>query len=161
MNLNHRRPQRLGRTTATVLAPVKQPIYRNIDAQDSDLLHKMRSLKFEYEIASSFERFHSNPPLWHDFHSHLFEVRLTFQSCQNPGDLYGLDMVEMQQKLEALIDKIPPTVNNLPGCEAGTTEALCSFFADIRASIADPLIRLIKVSVSETGDRVTTLLLQD
>jgi hypothetical protein len=161
MNLNHSCPQELERTLATVLAPVNQPIYRNIDAQDSDLLHKMRSLKFEYEIASSFERFHSNPPLWQDFHSHIFEVRLTFQSRQNPGDLYGLDMIEMQQKLEVLISKIPPTVNNLPGCESGTTEALCSFFADIRALVTDPLIQLIKVSVSETGDRVTTLLLQD
>jgi len=159
MNLNHRLPQRLGRTTAT--ATVSQPIYRNIDAQDSDLLTKMRSLKFEYEIASSFERLHSNPPLWHDFHAHLFEVRLTFQSRQNPGDLYGLDMVEMQQKLEILISKIPPTVNTLSGCESGTTEALCSFFADIRSVIADPLIQLTKVSVSETGDRMTTLLLQD
>jgi hypothetical protein len=70
-------------------------------------------------------------------------------------------MIEMQQKLEALISKIPPIVNNLPGCESGTTEALCSFFANIRTLIADSLIRLIKVSVSETSDRVTTLLLQD
>jgi 6-pyruvoyl tetrahydropterin synthase len=161
MNSNRSCPQRLGRTTATVLAPVNPPIYRNIDAQDSDLLHTMRSLKFEYEIASSFERFHNNPPLWQDFHSHVFEVRLTFQSRQNPGDLYGLDMIEMQQKLKALISKIPPIVNNLPGCESGTTEALCSFFANIRTLIADSLIRLIKVSVSETSDRVTTLLLQD
>ncbi|MBW4515728.1 MAG: hypothetical protein KME11_10930 [Timaviella obliquedivisa GSE-PSE-MK23-08B] len=160
MNSNHCRSQRLERT-ATALAPVQQAIYRNVNAQDSDLLSQMRSLNFEYEIASSFERFHSNPPLWQDFHSHIFEVRLTFQSRQNSGDLYGLDMIEMQQKLEALISKIPPTVNHLPGCEAGTTEALCSFFADIRIVIADPLIRLIKVSVSETRDRVTTLLLQD
>lgn len=160
MNSNHTCPQ-LDRTGAILLTPVSQPIYRNIEAQDSKLLHTLRSLKFEYEIASSFERFHSNPPLWHDFHSHLFEVRLTFQSRQNSGDLYGLDMVEMQQKLEALISKIPPTINNLPGCESGTTEALCSFFADIRALIVDPLIQLIKVSVSETSDRVTTLLLQD
>ncbi|NJR41244.1 MAG: hypothetical protein HC781_23375 [Leptolyngbyaceae cyanobacterium CSU_1_4] len=161
MNSNHCRLQKLDRSTATAVAPVSPPIYRNIDAQDSDLLQTLRSLNFEYEIASSFERCHSNPPLWHDFHSHVFEVRLTFQSQQNTGDLYGLDMIEMQQQLEDLISKIPPTVNHLSGCEAGTTEALCSFFATIRTLISDPLIRLIKVSVSETRDRVTTLLLQD
>lgn len=134
--------------------------HRGISTFDHDLLIKEGCLNFSYKISGSFSRFHGNPPVWTDQHWHQFSVELELASTQSPGDMYGVDMVEMQQLLQGFIDRIPDSVNDLPGCKSGTTEALCGYFAGVRSWISDPQVTVRSVSVSECPERVTTLELE-
>ncbi|NJK38211.1 MAG: hypothetical protein HC835_15755 [Oscillatoriales cyanobacterium RM2_1_1] len=105
-------------------------------------------------MKGSFSRQHCNPPIWFDLHVHTFEVTLELKALCQPGDLYGLDMVEMENCLALWIDQLPEVINQHSACPHGTTEELCLYFAQISL---EPHVQLLKVSVSETPNRITTL----
>ncbi|MGL5082228.1 MAG: 6-carboxytetrahydropterin synthase [Microcoleaceae cyanobacterium] len=116
--------------------------------------HQQGAITFTYCIKGSFRRQHCNPPIWFDLHVHTFEVTLELQAICQPGDLYGLDMVEMENRLAFWIEQLPAVINQHPACPHGTTEEICLYFAQIPV---DSHGQLLKVSVSETPNRITIL----
>lgn len=135
-------PQHL-RNTATIP-------YQNIVPVTAQVYHQ--SLTFNYQIKTTITRKHFNPPLWTDAHSHDFEVALELEAVCHPEDLYGLDMVEMENRLRIWAEQLPDIVNNHPLCPKGTTEELCLYFSRIPM---DDHIKLMSVSVAETPNRAT------
>lgn len=109
---------------------------------------------FSYTIKATLRRQHTNPPIWHHLHYHQFEVILDLEATCHPGDLYGLDMVEVENQLHLWAEELPDLINEHPLCPYGTTEEMCLYFSKIPL---DPGIKIIQVSVSETPNRVTTL----
>jgi 6-pyruvoyl-tetrahydropterin synthase len=89
-------------------------------------------------------------------HDHDFLVTLYLQATRRPEDMYGLDMVETEELLKEWGAYLPNPVNDCPECSLGTTEQLCSYFAQIKL---DSHIKIVSVSVSETSNRVTQLCL--
>jgi hypothetical protein len=126
---------------------------------DSPMLASRGRLTYHYEVSTPFSRQHSNPPLFSDRHWHCFRVTLFLETSQYSGDLYGCDMIEIENLLKEAVSKLPQCLNDLPGYESGTTEAICCYFGRIQDLLSDPLCRLVKISVSETSDRVCTLVL--
>ncbi|MGF1491081.1 MAG: hypothetical protein ACFBSC_01230 [Microcoleaceae cyanobacterium] len=112
---------------------------------------------FTYKISTGFRRQHCNPPLWFDLHFHDFVVTLVLKAICRPGDLYGIDMVDMENRLQAWSKQLPDVVNQHPDCPHGTTEELCSYFAQIPL---ESHVCLLSVSVSESTHRTTTLTLE-
>lgn len=110
---------------------------------------------FEYQIGAKFKRKHSNPPIWTDVHEHEFEVVFYLRALKLPTDLYGIDMVEVEQLVQCAIADIPELINDLSHCSNGTTEQLCQYFAEL--NLFDPQIEVIAVSVSECPERITLL----
>lgn len=115
------------------------------------------ALTFNYTIKVKFHRQHCNPPLWTDLHFHTFEVTLELEAVCQPRDLYGLDMVEVENQLYLWAEQLPEIVNEHPLCPHGTTEEMCLYFTKIPV---DSHIKILSASVSETPNRVTTLKLQ-
>ena len=124
--------------------------------QNANANNNWQSLVFEYFISGNFYRQHSNPPLWTDYHYHDFQVTLQLKSVCNQKDLYGVDMIEAQKILDAVCQRLPNKINELPECANGTTEQLCLYFAS-QIKFNDPQVCLESVSVSETPERVTKL----
>lgn len=102
----------------------------------------------------TLRRQHCNPPIWTDYHFHSFEISLELSATCQPGDLYGLDIVEMESKLHLWGEQLPEKINEHPACPHGTTEEMCLYFAEIPL---EPHVKLLGVSVSETPNRATTL----
>lgn len=128
------------------------PAYRNIlSASPSP---QSQPITFLYTIKTTLHRQHFNPPIWHDPHFHHFEITLELQATCYPGDLYGLDMVEVENQLQNWAEMLPHIINEHPLCPHGTTEEMCIYFAQIPL---DSHIHILQVSVSETPNRVTTL----
>ena len=131
----------------------KQTIpYRNIVGVNEQIYRE--SLTFNYTIKTTLHRQHFNPPIWKDCHFHDFEISLELQAVRHPEDLYGLDMVEMENQLQVWAKQLPEIVNDHPLCPHGTTEEMCLYFSRIPI---DNHIQIMRVSVSETPNRVTTL----
>lgn len=126
--------------------------YRNIISKDDQVYQE--ALIFTYQIKTTLHRQHFNPPIWTDAHFHDFEITLELEAVRYPEDLYGLDMVEMENLLQLWAKQLPPIINNHPLCPHGTTEEMCLYFSRIPV---DHPIKIIQVSVSETPNRVTTL----
>ncbi|MDY7020472.1 MAG: hypothetical protein SWJ54_03795 [Cyanobacteriota bacterium] len=126
--------------------------YQGIIPLERQIHHQ--SITFDYTIKTTLSRQHCNPPIWTDFHFHTFEIILELAATCQPGDLYGLDMVEMENKLYLWAEKLPEKINEHPLCPHGTTEEMCLYFAQIKL---EPHVKLLRVSVSETANRVTTL----
>lgn len=115
---------------------------------------RSQAATFNYTIKATLRRQHCNPPIWTDFHLHTFEIILELAATCQPGDLYGLDMVEMENQLYLWAEQLPEKINQHPLCPHGTTEEMCLYFARIPV---EPHVKLLSVSVSETPNRVTTL----
>ena len=111
---------------------------------------------YHYQIKAKFKRLHCNPPIWHDYHCHDFEVTLVVKSPCYAGDIYGVDMIEAEQTLQQLINGIPEKINDLRDCSLGTTEQLCNYFLK-KIQFCDRSIKIVSISVSETPNRVTKL----
>lgn len=111
-------------------------------------------LTFNYTIKTTLHRQHFNPPIWWDCHFHNFEISLELQAVRQPEDLYGLDMVEMENQLQVWAKQLPEIINDHPLCPHGTTEEMCLYISQIPI---DSHIQILRVSVSETPNRVTTL----
>lgn len=135
--------------------PEKIP-YQGIIPLEKQVHHQ--PITFNYTIKATFFRQHCNPPIWTDFHYHTFEIILELAAICQPGDLYGLDMVEMENKLNLWAEKLPEKINEHPLCPHGTTEEMCFYFAQIPV---EPHVKLLSVSISETPSRVTTLQLSE
>lgn len=107
---------------------------------------------FNYQISAIFRRKHFNPP-HQDQHHHDFRVTLHLQAERHSGQTYGLDMCELEELLKSACDRIPELVNQL--IPDGTTEQMCIWFV---SNIDLPEgIKLSQVDVSETEERVTSL----
>ena len=111
-------------------------------------------LIFDYQIRATLRRKHHNPPIWMENHWHDFQITLHLRAQRNPSDMYGLDMVDMEQRLQEWGERLPIMVNDFPLCPGGTTEELCSYFASIPL---DSDVTLIGVSVAENSERLTYL----
>ena len=109
---------------------------------------------FYYQIEQSFSRKHHNPPVWTQPHYHQFRVRLSLAAVKVPSNLYGLDMVEVEQMLRNHIEQLPDSINRHPDCPHGTTEELCAYFANIK--LPEP-IALTEVAVAECPERWTII----
>lgn len=134
------------------LRQTSTPAYRNI--LPASTAEGSQPVTFLYMIKTSLNRQHYNPPIWHEPHFHLFEITLELEAVCYPEDLYGLDMVEVENQLKNWAELLPEIINEHPICSHGTTEQMCVYFAQIPL---DPHIKLRQVSVSETPNRVTTL----
>jgi hypothetical protein len=126
--------------------------YQGIISLENQVHHQ--PVTFNYTIKATLRRQHCNPPIWTNFHYHTFEIILELAAICQPGDLYGLDMVEMENKLYIWAEQLPEKINEHPLCPHGTTEEMCLYFAQIPV---EPHVKLLSVSVSETSNRVTTL----
>ena len=120
----------------------------------SELQVIKQSLIFDYQIRAVLRRQHHNPPIWIENHWHDFQVTLHLRAQRNPSDMYGLDMVEMEQRLQEWGGRLPIIVNDCPLCPGGTTEELCCYFASIPL---ESHVTLIGVSVAENPERLTYL----
>lgn len=109
---------------------------------------------FHYEISTTVRRQHFNPPIWTDAHYHDFRVTLHLQALLEPAAMYGIDMVEAEQRLHGWAEQLPEVVNNHPDCGGGTTEELCLYFAQMPL---EAHMELLRVDVSEVPERVTSL----
>ena len=85
----------------------------------------------DYTIKSTFKRQHCNPPIWHDYHYHDFELTVELRSPCSENDLYGVDMVEAEKIINSITDVLPERINELKECPQGTTEQLCYYFAKL------------------------------
>ncbi len=128
------------------------PAYRNILPNQASA--QSQPITFLYTIKTTLHRQHFNPPIWHNPHFHDFEITLELEAICYPGDLYGLDMVEVENQLKNWAEILPDLINDHPLCPHGTTEEMCVYFAQIPL---DSQIKILQVSVSETPNRVTTL----
>lgn len=126
--------------------------YRNVISLNDQVYQE--PLIFTYQIRTILHRQHFNPPIWTDAHFHDFEITLELEAVRYPEDLYGLDMVEMENQLQRWAKQLPEIINDHPLCPHGTTEEMCVYFSRIPV---DPHIKILQVSVSETPNRVTTL----
>ena len=99
-------------------------------------------------------RLHANPPIWNEFHAHNFSAMIELVSIVQPEDMYGVDMVEAENALKAIVNDFPQPINLL--IPAGTTEAIAQFILD-RFSLPDPKIKVVWVGVGETLNRLTIL----
>ena len=126
--------------------------YRNI--LSAPIQPDAQPITFAYTIKANVRRQHTNPPIWHHLHYHQFEICLDLEATCHPGDLYGLDMVEVENQLHLWAEELPDVINEHPQCPYGTTEEMCLYFAKIPL---DSAIQIIQVSVSETPNRVTSL----
>ena len=113
-----------------------------------------QSLIFDYQIRATLRRKHHNPPIWMENHWHDFQITLHLRAQRNPSDMYGLDMVDMEQRLQEWGERLPIIVNDFPLCPGGTTEELCCYFASIPL---DSDVTLIGVYVAENSERLTYL----
>ncbi|GEM_PF-1311263 len=109
---------------------------------------------FHYQISIKVRRQHYNPPIWTDAHYHDFRVTLHLQAVLETTAMYGIDMVEAEQRLRDWAAQLPEVVNNHPTCGGGTTEELCLYFAQIPL---DSHIDLLRVDVAEVPERITSL----
>ncbi|MGB3403310.1 MAG: 6-carboxytetrahydropterin synthase [Microcoleaceae cyanobacterium] len=134
------------------LRQTSTPAYRNI--LQASASSASQAVTFLYTIKTTLHRQHFNPPIWHDPHFHLFEITLELEATCYPEDLYGLDMVEVENQLKDWAELLPEIINEHPQCCHGTTEQMCVYFSQIPI---DPHIKIRQVSVSETPNRVTTL----
>jgi 6-pyruvoyl-tetrahydropterin synthase len=105
---------------------------------------------FDYQISATFRRKHFNLP-HADHHYHDFRVTLHLQAERHKGEMYGLDMCEVERLLQATCDRIPDVVNDL--ISSGTTEEMCLWFGFISLPSN---VKLIQVDVAETPERVTS-----
>lgn len=126
--------------------------YRQIVSADSQV-HRS-SVTFQYRISYRLRRQHYNPPIWTQVHYHTFDISILLESVRSANDMYGVDIVEWESRLQQWAESIPATVNDLPGYELGTTEDMCIYISKIPL---DDHIKIIQVSVSETPQRVTIL----
>ncbi len=110
-------------------------------------------------MSVDFTREHCNPPIWTDYHSHDFRLVVELSSLCFEGDLYGVDMIEVEELIKQIISKIPTKINELKECPNGTTEQLCKYFAN-KIKFSDRCIKIKSISVSETPNRVTKLCLK-
>lgn len=108
---------------------------------------------FHYQISATIRRQHFNPPIWTDAHYHDFRVTLHLQAMLEPAAMYGIDMVEVEQRLRGWAEQLPEVVNNHPTCGGGTTEELCLYFAQMPLDVH---IALLRVDVAEVPERVTS-----
>ncbi|MGB3535640.1 MAG: 6-carboxytetrahydropterin synthase [Microcoleaceae cyanobacterium] len=134
------------------LQQTSTPAYRNILQTSASA--QSEAITFLYTIKTTLCRQHFNPPIWQNPHFHDFEITLELLATCNPGDLYGLDMVEVENQLKNRAEMLPDLINEHPLCPHGTTEEMCLYFAQISL---DSQIKILQVSVSETPNRVTTL----
>lgn len=134
------------------LRQASTPAYRNLLQNSAS--SSAQTITFLYTIKTSICRQHFNPPIWHDAHFHQFEITLELEATCYPADLYGLDMVEVENQLQNWAELLPEVVNEHPLCPHGSTEEMCIYFAQIPL---DPHIKIRQVSVSENANRVTTL----
>lgn len=111
-------------------------------------------LLYHYQIEAQFERQHHNPPVWTEPHTHNFQVRLYISAIKVPSNLYGLDMVEVEQILRNHIEQLPSSINDHPECPHGTTEELCAYFASIQLPTT---VALTGVAVAECPERWTII----
>lgn len=125
--------------------------YRQAIAQPT----RTQPILFHYEISTIIRRQHFNPPIWTDAHYHDFRVTLHLQAMLESAAMYGIDMVEVEQRLRGWAEQLPEVVNNHPTCEGGTTEELCLYFAQMPL---DAHMDLLRVDVSEVSERVTSLI---
>ncbi|MBW4514546.1 MAG: hypothetical protein KME11_04915 [Timaviella obliquedivisa GSE-PSE-MK23-08B] len=109
---------------------------------------------FHYQISHSFRRRHFNPPIWQDDHWHDFRVTLHLQAERSISGMYGLDMIEQENLLKYSCSELPELINDHQDLAGGTTEDLCLYFAKIQL---DPHIKLLRVDVFESPERVTSL----
>ena len=92
-----------------------------------------------------------------DIHAHDFRIMLQLRAERRPSELYGLDMVNVEQQLKHYADQFPPLINDHPQTPKGTTEEMCEYFSHMPLG---PHIQLLAVSVSECPERVTRLIVQ-
>ena len=109
---------------------------------------------FDYDIRYTLTRQHYNPPVSMNAHPHDFCITLELRAQRQPPDIYGLDMVDVEQQLKAYANQLPPVVNDHPEVPTGTTEELCEYFAKMPLASH---IQVLSVSVAECPERVTRL----
>lgn len=109
---------------------------------------------FEYDIRYTLTRLHYNPPVALDAHPHHFLITLHLRAQRRSPNIYGLDMVQLEQQLKDYAEQLPSVVNDHPQVPTGTTEELCEYFAIMPLSAP---IQLLSVSVAECPERLTRL----
>ena len=144
-----------GNDTGDHQAIIKLAYRGTYESPDTQIYRsQVRERAISYRISTEFMRVHCNPPVWSGLHPHNFIATIELVSITQPEDMYGVDMVEAENALKAIIDELPICVNDL--IPSGTTEAIAQFILD-RFSLPDPAIKIVWVGVGETPSRLTIL----
>ena len=129
--------------------------YLSVIAPDAQA--NRRELTFEYKIRYKMRRQHFNPPLFKQAHFHAFGIEITFQAVCGAADLYGIDIIEYENKVQNWAEQLPQIINEFPSLEIGTTEDLCWYFAQIPTG---DRVKILAVAIDETPERTTILRLE-
>lgn len=130
----------------------KREPYLSVIAPDAQA--NRRELTFEYKIRYQLRRQHFNPPLFQQSHVHVFGIEITFQAVCGAADLYGIDIIEHENKLQNWAERLPSIINEFPLLPIGTTEDMCWYFSQIPT---EERVKVLAVAIDETPERTTIL----
>lgn len=109
-------------------------------------------MKFGYRIQAQIARLHSNPPIFNDIHPHQFTVVLQLEADRKDGELYGLNMCDIEAELNQVLSSLPQYINDHPLIPNGTTEQFCEWL-----SKELKFLPITQIEVAECPERVTIL----
>jgi hypothetical protein len=84
----------------------------------------------------------------------VFGIEITFQAVCGAADIYGIDIIEYENKVQNWAEALPPVINEYPSLPIGATEDMCWYFSQIPT---EDRVKVLAVAIDETPERTTIL----